>query len=93
MTDVLLIGIFILVGINTYIQYSIHQVVVTLKSKSIEKNVEKAMPVISSGSVDILNNGAFVSSRPVGHPDLKVAFDTPGYSVRLPDGTIEYGRQ
>ena len=51
------------------------------------------MPVISGGSVDILNNGALVSSRPVGHPDLKVAFDTPGYSVRLPDGTIEYGRQ
>ena len=90
MTDVLLIGIFILVGINTYIQYSIHQVVVTLKNKS----VEKIMPAISTGgSVDILNNGAFVSSRPVGHPDLKVAFDTPGYSVRLPDGTIEYGRQ
>jgi hypothetical protein len=62
MTDVLLIGILILVGINTYIQYSIHQVVVTLKSKSVEKSVEKTMPVISGGSVDILNNGAFVSS-------------------------------
>lgn len=47
----------------------------------------------NEGMVDILDAGhKFISSRPVGHPDIITALNASGFSVRYPDGKVETGK-